>query len=302
MKISLETEIAGIRMKNPVMSAAGTFGYGQEMNKFYDLSELGAVVTKSTSLKPKRGNPPPRIMETPSGMINCIGLENPGLDVVIREKIPFLRQFDMAIIISIFGRIINNFKQIAQRLDQVEGIDGLEVNISCPNVKEGGMAFGANPQITYQVVTAVRKNTSRPIIIKLSPNVTDIKVIAKAAEDAGADALSLINTPKAMAYIKRGPDQGKWITGGLSGDCIKPIALYLVGRAVTAVKIPVIGVGGITNSEDALEFFYLGVKAVQIGTANFVNPMVMPEIIQGLKKYLHKYQIPDIQRLRKKLN
>ena len=302
MKSSLETEIAGIRMKNPVMSAAGTFGYGQEMSKFYNLSKLGAVVTKSTSLKPKRGNPPPRIMETPSGIINCIGLENPGLDVLIKEKIPFLQQFDVAIIISIFGRIINNFKQIAQRLDQVEGIDGLEVNISCPNVKEGGMAFGTNPQITAKVVTAVRKNTSRPIIVKLTPNVTDIKVIAKAAEEAGADALSLINTPKAMGYIKRGPHQGEFITGGLSGDCIKPIAFYLVGRVVTAVKIPVIGVGGITNSEDALEFFYLGVKAVQIGTANFVNPMVMPEIIQGLEKYLHEHQIPDIQGLRKRLN
>lgn len=303
MKISLEIEIAGIRMKNPVMPAAGTFGYGQEMSQFYDLSELGAVVPKSTSLEPKVGNPPPRTMETSAGMLNFIGLENPGSEVLIKEKIPFLRQFDMAIIVSIFGRTINEFKQIARRLDKISAIDGLEVNISCPNVEEGGMAFGTDPQITYQVVGAIRQVTSKPTIIKLTPNVTDIKIIAQAAEDAGADVLSLINTPKGMGYIKSGPHKGKWITGGLSGPCIKPIALQKVSEVMEAdLKIPVIGIGGIMDLEDALDFFRLGVKAIQIGTANFVNPMVMPQIIKGLEKYLQEHQIPDIQGLRKKLN
>jgi len=285
MKSSLEIEIAGIRMKNPVMSAAGTFGYGQEMSQFYNLSKLGAIVTKSTSLQPKVGNPPPRIMETPSGLINFIGLENPGSEVLIKEKIPFLRQFDVAIIVSIFGQTVNEFKQIAQRLDKISAIDGLEVNISCPNVKEGGLAFGTDPQATYQVVTAIRENTSRPIIVKLTPNVTDIKIIARAAVQGGADALSLINTVKAKTYIKSGPHQGKWITGGLSGPSIKPIALQKISEVMEAdLKVPVIGLGGIMDLADALDFFRLGVKAVQIGTANFINPMVMPKIIQGLKK------------------
>jgi len=303
MKVSLETEIAGIRMKSPVMNAAGTFGYGQEMSdKFYNLSELGGIVTKSTSLQPKVGNPPPRIMETPAGLINFIGLENPGLEVVIKEKIPFLRQFDIAIIVSIFGQTINEFRQISQRLNEVEGIDGLEVNISCPNVEKGGMAFGTDPRITYQVVAAVRKNTSRPVIVKLTPNVTDIKIIAEAAVEGGANALSLINTLKAMGYIKRGPGQGEWITGGLSGPCIKPIALQKVSEVIEAVKVPVIGIGGIMNLEDALDFFCLGVKAVQIGTANFINPMVMSEIIKGLEKYLQEHQIPNIEELPKRSN
>jgi dihydroorotate dehydrogenase (NAD+) catalytic subunit len=299
MEVILETELAGIRMKNPVMPAAGTFGYGQEMSQFYDLSELGAIVTKSTSLLPKVGNPQPRIMETAAGMINFIGLENPGSEVLIKEELPFLRQFNLAVIVSIFGQTINEFKQLTQKLDRVNDIDGLEINISCPNVEQGGMTFGTDPQATAEVVGAVRQVTSRPLIAKLTPNVTDIRVIAQAAEYAGANALSLANTFKGMGYFKNGLHKGKWITGGLSGPCIKPMALCAVCQVISAVKIPVIGVGGITNFEDALEFFYLGAKAVQIGTANFVNPQVISRIIRDLKKYLQKQQIPDIQGLKR---
>lgn len=302
MKPNLIVEIAGIRMKNPIMPASGTFGYGEEFTQFFDLSKLGAIVTKGTSLKPKLGNPQPRIAETEGGMINCIGLQNPGIKAVIKEKVRFLRQFDVAVILNIAGQTIEEFKEITQRINGVIGIDGLEVNISCPNIKEGGMAFGVDPKATYKVVAAVRRLTNLPLIIKLTPNVTDIKIIARSAIEAGADALSLINTVKARAYIKSGPQKDQWIIGGSSGPCIKPIALQKVAEVMEInPRVPLIGIGGIMNFEDALDFFRLGVKAVQVGTANFPNPLVLPKIIADMEKYFKENQISDMAGLYRKL-
>lgn len=288
--VDLSVNIAGIPMKNPVMPASGTFGYGEEFSKLINVSQLGAVITKGTTLKPRKGNPQPRSCETASGMINCIGLQNPGIEAVIQDKIPFLQRFGVPIIINIAGGTIEEYIQIAQKLEEAEGVnspDMVEINISCPNVQEGGMAFGQDPKITLEVVNRVRNTTSLPLIVKLTPNVTDIVSIAEAAVKGGADALSLINTVKARAKIKGGPQKGEWIKGGLSGPAIKPVAIRMVGEVAEAgLGVPIIGMGGIMNTEDALDFFEAGAVAIAIGTANLLNFNVMKEVINGLRKHL----------------
>jgi dihydroorotate dehydrogenase (NAD+) catalytic subunit len=297
-KPELRVNIAGITMKNPVMTASGTFGYGQEFTPFYDLNRLGAIIVKGLSLEPAQGNPPPRTVETCGGMLNAIGLENVGMDQFVKEKLPFLRSLDTAIILNIYGRHIDEYGDIAQRLDALEGIAGLEVNISCPNVKAGGMAFGTDPATAYQVTRTVKEKTGLPVIVKLSPNVTDIAGIARSVEDAGADALSLINTIAGMAVdVERRRPRLANIVGGLSGPAIKPIALKMVWNTVQAVKIPVIGIGGITNTEDALEFFIVGARAIQVGTANFINPKAAVEIVDGLSAYLSRKNLSHIDQI-----
>ncbi len=300
-KPNLEVEIAGIKLKNPVMTASGTFGYGEEFSPFIDLDKLGAMVVKGITLKPKMGNPPPRIIETPSGMLNSIGLQNEGVEVLIKEKLPYLQKFNTPVIINISGDTIEEYLELARRLGEVseeKGIAGLEVNISCPNVKKGGMIWGTDAKATYKIISNIRKATSLPLIVKLTPNVTDIKTIAQAAEEAGADALSLINTLVGMA-VDIGSCKPKLanISGGLSGPAVKPVALWLVWQVFQTVNIPVIGIGGITKVEDALEFIIAGARAIEIGTANFVNPKVTIEIIEGIEKYLTENNIKDVNEL-----
>jgi dihydroorotate dehydrogenase (NAD+) catalytic subunit len=295
MQADIETNIGGIILKNPVMTASGTFGYGREFETFADLDRLGGIIVKGLSLTPSKGNPPPRIIETPCGMLNAIGLENVGLDAFITEKLPFLRKLRTPVFVNIYGNTIEQYAELANRLNDVQGIAGIEVNISCPNVKAGGIAFGTDAQAAYNVVKAVRESTKLPTIVKLSPNVTDITVIAKSAEDAGADAISLINTITGMAVDlrTRRPHLAN-ITGGLSGPAIKPVALRMVWQTVQAVNIPVIGIGGIMNADDALEFLVVGAAAVQIGTANFINPHIAINVIDGIMKYMQKNQIRKI--------
>jgi dihydroorotate dehydrogenase (NAD+) catalytic subunit len=294
----LSIDIAGIKLKNPVMVASGTFGYGEEFAPMVDLNRLGAIITKGISLKPMNGNPPPRIVETVGGMINSIGLQNVGIHAFIRDKLPFLSQFKTPVIASIFGGTVGEFRELAEKLDEVPGIAGLEVNISCPNVAKGGVLFGTNPKTAHLVVRTVKRSTHRPVIVKLSPNVTDIAPIAKAVEEAGADAISLINTLMAMAIDpqSRRPSLSN-IIGGLSGPAIKPVALRLVWEVVKAVQIPVIGIGGIMTPEDALEFIIVGAHAVQVGTANFVNPNACIEIVDGIEAYLVRNGLQHINEL-----
>jgi dihydroorotate dehydrogenase (NAD+) catalytic subunit len=294
----LAIDIGGIKLKNPVMTASGTFGYGQEFARLVDLNRLGAVITKGISLKPMEGNAPPRIVETAAGMINSIGLQNVGIQAFIRDKLPFLSQFETPVIASIFGGTVAEFGELAKRLNSVPGIAGLEVNISCPNVAKGGVLFGADPRMAHRVVQAVKRSTGRTVIAKLSPNVTEITAIAKAAEEAGADAISLINTLMAMAIdpISRRPLLRN-IIGGLSGPAVKPVALRLVWEAANAVRIPVVGIGGIMTPEDALEFIIAGARAVQVGTANFVNPNALVEIIDGIEAYLVRNGFQHIDEL-----
>ena len=291
----LEVNIAGLKLKNPVMPASGTFGYAREFEGFYDLSALGAVIVKSVSLKPKKGNPGPRVYETPSGMLNAIGLQNEGVDAFIKEKLPYLKKLDTVIIANITGNTVEEFREITEILEPHNEISGYEVNISCPNVKEGGMAFGTSEKGTCEVVKAVKAKTRKPVVAKLTPNVTDVVSIAKAAEDGGADALSLINTLLGMAVNieKKRPILGN-ITGGLSGPAIKPIALRMVWQVVNAVKLPVIGIGGVTTYKDALEYLLVGAKAVQIGTANFINPRACIDVIEGINRFLDERNIKDI--------
>jgi len=296
--INLSVDIAGIKMKNPVMVASGTFGYGEEYCTFFDLSELGAIVTKSITLRPRQGNRPPRIAETPSGMLNAIGLQNVGIDAFISEKMPFLRTLGIPIIVSISGEDETEYIEIAERLSQIADVSGLEINISCPNVAKGGMQFGSDSQMTYELINSLRCATNLPLIVKLSPNVTDIVEIAKSAEQAGADALSLINTFLGMSIdIKsRKPKLGN-ITGGLSGPAIRPIAVRMVWQVFNVVKIPLIGMGGIMNADNALEFIIAGATAVSIGTANFVNPTTAIEVIKGIEEYMQKNEFSDINDL-----
>jgi dihydroorotate dehydrogenase (NAD+) catalytic subunit len=295
---STSVDIAGVALKNPVMAASGTFGYGEELLSLVDLNRLGAIITKGISLDPMEGNPPPRIVETVGGMINSIGLQNVGLQAFIREKLPFLRQFTTPVIANIFGGTVRDFGELAERLDDIPGLAALEVNISCPNVAKGGVLFGANPKMAHHVVRTVRRSTHRPIIVKLSPNVTDITIIAKAVEEAGGDAISLTNTLMAMAIdVKSRRPLLSTVVGGLSGPAIKPMALRLVWQAVNAVKIPVIGIGGIMNAEDALEYIIAGARAVQVGTANFVQPTACLEIIDGIDAYLRENGFQDIGQL-----
>ncbi len=300
--IDLSVNIAGIKMKNPVMPASGTFGYGEEMADFIDISKLGAVVTKGTTLQPRQGNEQPRICETRAGLINFIGLQNPGAEVVIRDKIPFLRQFGVPIIVNISGSTIEEYEELAKMFNGVDGVSGLEVNISCPNVKKGGVAFGQDSELAYEVIIKVRWATSLPLIIKLTPNVTSVFPIVVRLLDAGANAFSLVNTFKARARIRSGPNQGKWIEGGLSGPCIMPIALRIVSDLAKAnLGVPIIGIGGISSFEDALDFLESGADAIQIGTANFINPNVMIEIITGLEKYLAENGFASFEEWKRKI-
>ncbi|MCP4346786.1 MAG: dihydroorotate dehydrogenase [Desulfobacterales bacterium] len=277
------------------MTASGTFGYASEFENLIDLNRLGAIVVKGLSLKPAKGNPPPRIVETPCGMLNAIGLENVGIDAFIKEKLPFLKKLSTPLFVNIYGKTTDEYAELAGRIDDTEGISGIEVNISCPNVKTGGIAFGVNPEAAYEVVGAVRKRTSKHMMVKLSPNVTDIAEIAKSVESAGADSLSLINTITGMAIdIETRRPKIANITGGLSGPAIRPVALRMVWQAVQAVRIPVVGIGGIMKPDDALEFLIAGASAIQIGTANFINPRATIEIIEGIEEFLKKRKISSV--------
>ncbi|QNB46320.1 dihydroorotate dehydrogenase [Thermanaerosceptrum fracticalcis] len=296
--INLAVEVAGIKVKNPVMTASGTFGFGREYSKFYNLSLLGAIMVKGTTLEPRLGNPPPRLAETPAGLLNCIGLQNPGVDAVIKEEIPWLSQYDVPIIVNISGHSLEEYGEIALRLDGVAGVAGLEINISCPNVKHGGLAFGTEPQMAADVIRTVKDKSKLPIIAKLSPNVTDITEIAKAVEAAGADAISLINTLLGMAIdIKTRRPVLSNIVGGLSGPAVKPVAVRMVWQVARAVKIPIIGMGGIVSAEDAIEFLLAGASAVAVGAGNFYDPLAPLKVIEGIKAWLEQEKIADIREL-----
>lgn len=296
--ISVAVELGPLRLKNPVMVASGTFGYGQEYAALVPPERLGAIVIKGISLEPRAGNPPPRIWETCGGMLNSIGLQNVGLRAFLEEKLPWLKPLSVPIIVNLFGNTVEEYRELAAALDGQEGIDGLELNISCPNVKAGGMTFGSDPEMAFQVVSAVKSRTNLPVITKLTPNVTDITVIAKAAEDAGTDILSLINTVAGMAVdVETRRPRLANVVGGLSGPAIKPIALRMVWQIVQTSKVPVIGLGGIVSVEDAIEFLIVGAKAIQVGTANFINPLVTLEIIDGLEDYLRQRGLDDISEL-----
>jgi dihydroorotate dehydrogenase (NAD+) catalytic subunit len=297
-KPDLSVNFAGIKLKNPVLTASGTFGYGEEFADIIDLNRLGGIIVKGISLKPIKGNPPPRIWETPSGMLNAIGLENPGVDVFLRDKLPFLRKYDTAVLVNIFGYSLEDYVGVAERLDGVPGVSGLEVNISCPNVKAGGIVFGTNLKAAFELLSAVRKATRLPVIAKLSPNVTDITEFAKAARDAGCDGLSLINTLLGMAIdIRCRRPRLANCTGGLSGPAIRPVAVRMVWQAAKTVDLPIIGMGGIMTHEDALEFILAGASAVAVGTANFVNPRATLDIIRDLETFLMQEGISSVREL-----
>jgi dihydroorotate dehydrogenase (NAD+) catalytic subunit len=301
-KPDLSVKIAGVKFPNPVLVASGTFGYGEEYGTLIDLSKLGGIITKSITLNPREGNPPPRTAETPSGMLNAIGLANIGVDRFIREKLPFLRKQKTRIIVNVAGSTIQEYVEVAKKLSHCKEIDMLEINISCPNVEQGGMAFGSKYESAYECIKQVKKCSVFPIIAKLSPNVTNIVEVACAAEEAGADAISLINTLVGMVIDveKRRPILGN-ITGGLSGPAIKPVALAMVWKVAKAVKVPVIGIGGIMNMQDALEFFLAGACMIQIGTGNFVDPQTSIKIVKGLNGYLKEKGIKKITDLLGKL-
>jgi dihydroorotate dehydrogenase (NAD+) catalytic subunit len=296
--LALGVRIGGLALKNPVMTASGTFGYGEEFAPFCDLNRLGAVVVKGLSLEPRPGNPAPRIMETPCGMLNAIGLQNIGVRAFIYDKLPYLRQFDVAVIANIFGEMADEYRRITEILNGAEGVDAIEVNISCPNVKKGGVDFGAVPDVAADVTKKVRAVTGLPLIVKLTPNVADITKIALAVEAAGADAVSLINTLTGMSVdIEcRRPHLAN-ITGGLSGPAVKPVALRMVWQAVRCLKIPVIGIGGIATAADALEFLITGATAVEIGTANFIHPAATMGILDGIEAYMIRHGIGRIDEL-----
>ena len=294
-KPQMRVDIGGIEIKNPVMTASGTFGYASEFEELIDLNRLGAIVVKGLSLEPSRGNPPPRIVETPCGMLNAIGLENVGLAAFVKEKLPFLRRLDTPIFVNVYGKSTKEYAELAARLEDIDGVSGIEVNISCPNVKSGGMAFGAYPESAAEVVRAIRKQTTKPMMVKLSPNVTDITEIAKSVEGEGADSISLINTITGMAIdIETRRPKIANITGGLSGPAIKPVALRMVWQVAQTVNVPVVGIGGIMTAKDALEFLIAGAVAVQIGTANFINPHATTDIIDGIETFLMERNISDI--------
>jgi dihydroorotate dehydrogenase (NAD+) catalytic subunit len=296
--MDLTVDIGGLKLKNPVMTASGTFGYGEEYSEFVDLNLLGAVVVKGISLEPMDGNPSPRIWETPCGMLNAIGLQNVGLKRFMKEKLPFLKRFDTKVIVNILGNTIQDYVSLSRELEKA-GVDGIELNVSCPNVKKGGMMFGTDRRVLERLVTKVRQTVKKAVIItKLSPTVPDIADMARIAENAGSDAVSLINTIPGMAI-----DVETWkprlanITGGLSGPAIKPIAVRMVWEASRAVRIPVIGIGGIMKADDAIEFMLAGASAIQVGTGNFLNPGATVEIIDGIVTYLKKQGINSVGNL-----
>ncbi|GFO69710.1 dihydroorotate dehydrogenase B (NAD(+)), catalytic subunit [Geomonas limicola] len=294
----MTVELAGITLRNPVMTASGTFGYGAEFAEHLDLESIGALITKGLSLRPKAGNPTPRIVETPGGMLNAIGLQNVGIDAFITEKLPYLAKVNTPVIANLYGNTLEEYGEVASRLDALPGVAGVEVNISCPNVKQGGIVFGTDPAAAQEVVRLVRRNTKKPMIVKLSPNVTDVVVMAKACADAGADALSLINTLTGMAIDldRRRPVLAN-VTGGLSGPAIKPVALRMVWQVARAVKLPLIGIGGIMNGRDALEFLLAGASAVQVGTASFLDPGAAQRIAAEMEQYLVDHKIAAVASL-----
>jgi len=294
----MSVEIAGIKMRNPVMTASGTFGYGQEFAGYMDLESIGAMITKGLSLKPKAGNNTPRIVETPGGMLNAIGLQNVGIDAFISAKLPFLRKVNTPVIVNLYGNSLEEYGELAARVDGIEEIAGIEVNISCPNVKQGGIVFGTDPVAAAEVVSLVRRSTKKPLIVKLSPNVTDVVTMAKACVDAGAESISLINTLTGMAIdLKSRRPVLANITGGLSGPAIKPVALRMVWQVARAVKVPIIGIGGIMSATDALEFILAGATAVQVGTASFLTPAASQDIARGMAKWLTDNRVASVREL-----
>ena len=295
--MNTKVKIAGVELKNPVMTASGTFGSGMEYSDFVDLNSLGAVATKGVANVPWEGNPVPRVAETWGGMLNAIGLQNPGIDVFLERDIPFLKKFDTKIIVNVCGKSVEDYLEVVEKLSD-SGVDLLEINVSCPNVKEGAIAFGQKADCLYDITSRIKKKAKQPVIMKLSPNVTDIAQMAKAAEAAGADGISLINT---LTGMKIDVHRRKFVlankTGGLSGPAIKPVAVRMVYQAAQAVKIPVIGMGGIACAEDAIEFLLAGASAVAVGAMNFVNPYTTVEVVEGIKKYMERYGVEDIREL-----
>ena len=295
--MNMKVNLAGVEMKNPVMTASGTFGSGAEYGEMVDLNRLGAVVTKGVANVPWPGNPTPRIAETYGGMINAVGLQNPGFDVFAKRDIPYLKQFDTKIIVNVCGKTTEDYIDVVEKLSD-QPVDMLEINISCPNVKEGGIAFGQDPKAVEAITREVKRHARQPVIMKLSPNVTDITVMAKAAEAGGADVLSLINTITGMKIdIHKRAFAVANKTGGLSGPAIKPVAVRMVYQVANAVKLPIIGMGGIMCAADAIEFMMAGATAVSVGTANFHNPYATQEIVEGMEAYMKKYQVEDINSL-----
>jgi dihydroorotate dehydrogenase (NAD+) catalytic subunit len=296
--VDLSTEFAGIRLKNPVITASGTFGYGEEFAQLIDLNQLGGLVVKGLSVTPMQGAAAPRLHGTAAGMLNAIGLQNVGVEQFLASKLPRLTSYDTCIFANVFGQSTENYVRVVEVLNTGEGLAGYEINISCPNVKKGGIVYGSDPAATYEVVKAIKQVSRRPVIVKLSPNVTDISVMARAAEDGGADALSLINTLLGMSVDieTRMPRLGN-LTGGLSGPAVKPVALRMVYQVVQAVRIPVIGIGGIRTAEDALEYLMVGAKAIEVGTANFLDPEASIKIIRGLEKFCQRKGIEKLSSL-----
>ena len=295
--MNMNVNIAGVEWKNPVTVASGTFGSGEEFSEFVDLSKLGAVTTKGVANVPWPGNPVPRVAEVYGGMLNAIGLQNPGIDVFVERDIPYLKKAGATIIVNVCGKSEKDYLEVVERLAD-QPVDLLEINVSCPNVKEGGIAFGQDPKALYDITKAVKAKAKQPIIMKLSPNVTDITEMAKAAVDAGSDALSLINTLTGMKIdIERRDFVLANKTGGMSGPAIKPVAVRMVYQVANAVDVPIIGMGGISTAEDALEFIMAGATAVSVGTANFINPATTLEVVDGIKTYMERHQINDINEL-----
>lgn len=295
--MNTKVNLAGVQLKNPVMTCSGTFGSGMEYGEMVDLNRLGAVVTKGIANVPWPGNPTPRVTEVYGGMLNAIGLQGPGVDVFIERDIPFLKQYDTKIIVNVCGKTKEDYLDVVERLGETD-VDMLEINISCPNVKAGALAFGQDPKVAEDITTAIKKVAKQPVIMKLSPNVTDISEMAKAVEAGGADVVSLINTITGMKIdINRRTFALANKTGGMSGPAVKPVAVRMVYQAAQAVKIPVIGMGGIMTADDALEFILAGATAVAVGTANFVNPCTTAEIVDGIEAYMKKYGVEDINEL-----
>lgn len=295
--MNLAVNLGKLHLKNPVMGASGTFGFGKEYEDFLDVNEIGAIVTKGVTPLPRAGNAGVRIAETPAGMLNCIGLENPGVDAFISDILPKIKHYDTAIIVNISASTVEEYGEMAHKLD-IDGVDAVEVNISCPNVKEGGIVFGTKPEAAAAVTTAVKTHTSKTVIVKLSPNVTDVVEMAKAVENAGADVISMINTITGMAIDinTRKPLLGN-ITGGLSGPAVKPVALRMIWQVAKAVNIPIIGMGGICTAEDAIEFLLAGANAVAIGAYNFIDPSALKDVTDGIIDYMAKHQIEDVNEL-----
>lgn len=294
----LEVEIGNLKLKNPVMTASGTFGYGTEYSEFIDLGKLGGICVKGTTLEPRQGNDYPRMAETPSGMLNSVGLQNKGVDYFIEHLYPVISKYDTNIIVNVSGSTIEDYVKCAEKLSDLDKIPSIELNISCPNVKEGGMSFGVSPQSAERVTKAVREVFPKTMIVKLSPNVTDITEIARAVEFAGADSVSLVNTFMGMAIdVEKRKPKLSTITGGLSGPCIKPIAVRMVWEVFKAVKVPIVGMGGISSWEDAVEFILAGSTAIQVGTYNFVDPTITVKILDGINEYLDRHNIESVKDL-----